>query len=255
MNNVIENEYLNVKNLISGEEFLDKCEKLHHRLGLSAKDHSKLWKPYDGHLYFHDKNDFPIKDLYDQTCDKFPLNENDISKILSKSIMNNIDLIDENCQYAIIYNREKFMGENVEFIKKCKIYDFKLIDKFKEELLDYTLDFCRDGAILNDFNKNFDDFDSISDLLNFLNNIKDKFPSLNWSLNYYDKFKEDFNTVKEFYVMVVEFDFQYKFTACEISPLDPFFDYLMNEFTNDLFKQYHDSYDFWDQYGSTSYHI
>lgn len=250
MENEIKTEFLKVKDLISEEEFLNNCEKLHHRIGLSRINHSKIEKPYNGQLYFHDKNDFPIKDLYNTIVGIYPLNDCDISKILTASILSGIDLIDDNCDYAIIYNHEN----NVEFIKKDEMYDEKLINRFHEELLDYTLDYCKKGLILKELGKSINDFNSIEDLFNFLNNIKDRFPSLNLSLKYYNNFKDDFNTVKEFYTTVVEFDYCYKYTENEIPTCDPFFDELMDQYY-DLYKPYHDSYDYWDQYGPSSYHL
>lgn len=261
MDDEIKNEYFKVKDLISEEEFLDKCEELHHRIGLSAKDSSRYRKSSNNHLNFHDKNDFPIKGVYDYTVNNFPLTDLDISKILSCSLLENIDLIDTDCEYAIIYNREPFLGNFVEFVKKESMYDEDLINLFKKELSDYILNFCEEGDILKRLGKNYADFDSIKHLISFLKTKVNEFPSLNWSLEHYKKYSNDFNTVKEFYVMIVEFDYTYEFTKMDI-PLEipyerqiNFFNELMRQYANDIYKRYTDSYDFWDQYGPDSYYL
>ena len=135
------------------------------------------------------------------------------------------------------------------------MYDDIIIEKFKEELMEYTLNFCKSGQILNKLDKSTDDFSTISELIIFLNDYKDEFPSLNWSLKYYYTFEDDFNTINEFYVMLTEFEFSYRFTEMDIPSCDDFFNELMDEFKDCLFKKYHDSYDLWDQYGPNSYHI
>lgn len=256
MDDCIRKEYLRVKDLISEEEFLEKCEKLHHRIGLSAKDDSKLWKPYDGHLYFHDKNDFPFKELYDDGFVEFPLTDFDISRILSESLIKDINLIDKN-DYAVCYNRESYLGGAVEFIKKHEIYNENVINKFKEEQSFFILNYCKENNILENFDKNYHDFSSADDLINFLNDNSDKYPSLNWSLKYFNNHKNDFNNIKDVYAMIIEFEHMYRFNDFSV-PLDISYEDQIN-FINemmgyymDFYKEKHDSYDFWDQFGVNS---
>lgn len=258
MDEKIKNEYLKVNNLISESDFHDNCEKLHHRFGLTEKDKSRFCNTINGHLEFHDKNDFPIRAVYEDVY-FFALDDYDISMIYSEAIIKNIDLLDSNCQYVVVYDRENIFGSAVTFISKDNMNDKVVLDCFKNELLDYILCYCDEGLILKKYDKDFTNFTKMDDLINFLNKCKDEFPSLNWSLKYYSKYNEKFNKVKEVYSMITEFEFMYQFVEGEFIfevPPDELADNINETMDSyyEIYNEYHDSYDPWDQYGANVFH-
>ena len=257
----IKTEFLKVKDLISEEEYIEKCEKLSYKLGfvpteIYNNEFYNVYKESDDRLYLHNMNHFPLKAIFEYEFDD-PLKKKDIAKILSQSFKSKIDLFN-NEDYAIIYDGEELFGDSVKFINKSEIHNKELIEYFKECMVEYVLEYCKEADILKKLNNPLTNFTNIDDLIDFLNKNKNDFKSLNWSIKFYNKYKEEYKTLKETYSMITEFEFFYQFVYDQ-TPLESCIpeefaeEHMEDHFT--FYKEYKDSYDFWNQYGTGFSHI
>lgn len=261
MNDEVKTEFLKVKDLISEEDYIKRCDKLSRKLGfvpteIYNNEFYNVYKESKDRLYLHNLNHFPLKAIFEYEFDD-PLKKQDIAKILSQSLKFDIDLINTD-NYAVIYDGEKIFGDSVKFIKKSEIHKKDLIEYFKECQIEYVLKYCEDESILNKLNKSFTDFKNSDELIDYLKKYKDEFKSLKWSIKYYNKYKEEYKSVKETYSMITEFQFFYQFvydqTPLESCIPDEFAEeHMADHFT--FYKEYKDSYDFWNQYGTGFAHV
>lgn len=244
MESDVANEYKKIENLISEKEFLEKCQKLHRLIGVTVKNTSRVNNKPEGFLWLHDKNDFPLKGF----LVGFGFSNLEVAKILVESIIQDVDLFNEDFSNCLILDLENYFGEPIKFITKDKIYDKELLDKFSKELIDYTLGYYNDDySLIKSFDKTIADFNSIDGFLNYLKEFINEYPSLNWALSEYNNHKEDYSTDEDIIILIEKVNDLYNcIFGSEITHQEA------TEFMDDLMGDYHkihEIYDFWDQYG------